>query len=71
MVRGQFNGNSRNDGNFSAALARAAGPMAEATWCAAEQFQTSTAPGKAGVSMLFSVNYFFHSTASILPPEQA
>ena len=31
MVRGQFNGNSRNDGNFSAALARAAGPMAEAT----------------------------------------
>jgi hypothetical protein len=31
MVRGHFNGNSRNDGNFSAALVRAAGPMAEAT----------------------------------------
>jgi len=30
-VRDQFNGSSRNDGNFGAALARAAGPMAEAT----------------------------------------
>jgi hypothetical protein len=54
-ARGQFNGNSRIDGNFSAALARVAGPMAEASVVCSRVVPDKRGSGKAGVLSVVAV----------------